>query len=196
MLNFGILLVILSNLDHPLEQVQAATPQIITSRGDGSGVCIDPRGYILTARHVTQKTCYVHFIHRRKEIADVIYVEQGGRDSVVLLKCRSPGKYPYLRVSRKAPIKNKTPVISVGYQGNNFRLERGKYLGNHFNAFVSDSQSRLFDGYSFQGVVGMSGGPILAYNYEVVSLNVATGGCGFNYYTLIEIAAKIPENIQ
>ncbi len=144
-------------------------------RGLGTGVLIDPRGYIVTNYHVVEE---VDEIEART--ADGLYfpasiVETDKRHDLAVLKVNVNRTLPYLSLlGAGSGIRGET-VIAIG---NPYGLEDSVTLG-----IVSavDRELKLPNGEVFQGLIqtdaninpGNSGGPLITIDGQLLGINVA-----------------------
>jgi serine protease Do len=144
-------------------------------RGLGTGVLIDPRGYIVTNYHVVEE---VDEIEART--ADGLYlpasiVETDKRHDLAVLKVDIARPLPYLSLlGAGSGIRGET-VIAIG---NPYGLEDSVTLG-----IVSavDRELKLPNGEVFQGLIqtdaninpGNSGGPLITIDGQLLGINVA-----------------------
>lgn len=168
----------------------AATVQISTDRGDGSGsaysgICVSPDGVIVTSEHCgTEGRVWVAFRDGTKVTARCIYdspVKQGIDEAKILKLDHGPSEvgraeYPFAMVSTGTPPAG-SPVHHKGYPGM-------KWIETSGEVVVAAKD------YTFcEGLVGMdhgsSGGPLFNDRWEVVG--VCSGGGG---------SAKLSDNIE
>ncbi|MBI2152191.1 MAG: DegQ family serine endoprotease [Candidatus Rokubacteria bacterium] len=154
------------------------------ARSSGSGVIVDPRGYILTNNHVIENAAdiQVRLSDQRKFPATLV-----GRDpktDLAVLKIEAPGPLPVAELGDSDRLKIGQWAIAIG---NPFGLDRTVTLG------IVSATGRMRLGVSqFENFIqtdasinpGNSGGPLLNLDGKVVGINtaiVATGqGIGFS----------------
>lgn len=144
-------------------------------RGLGTGVVIDPRGYIITNHHVVEKMDQIRCLtHHGKEFpARVINFDD--KADLAVLKVDSPERLAYLPLTGCGkPIVGET-VIAIG---NPWGLEHTVTTG--IVSYV-DRELRLPNDEIFDDLIqtdarinpGNSGGPLLSINGDLLGVNVA-----------------------
>ncbi len=154
------------------------------ARSSGSGVIVDPRGYILTNNHVIENAAEIHvrLSDQRKFPARLV-----GRDpktDLAVLKIEAEGPLPVAELGDSDRIRVGQWAIAIG---NPFGLDRTVTAG------IISATGRMRLGVSqFENFIqtdasinpGNSGGPLLNLDGKVVGVNtaiVATGqGIGFS----------------
>ena len=154
------------------------------ARSSGSGVIVDPAGYILTNNHVIENaaTIEVRLSDQRKFAAKLV-----GRDpktDLAVLKIEAPSPLPVAALGDSDRLKIGQWAIAIG---NPFGLDRTVTLG------IISATGRMRLGVSqFENFIqtdasinpGNSGGPLLNLDGKVIGINtaiVATGqGIGFS----------------
>lgn len=98
--------------------------------GGCSGVCIDPSGIVLTAKHCSLgEREVISFVDREPVVAERIVVGPDAEDAVAYLL--PPGEWPSLRIAESVPTAG-VDVWSGGYperNGRRFRAARGTLVG-------------------------------------------------------------------
>ncbi len=165
------------------------------SRSLGSGVIIDPAGYILTNNHVVSEAdeIVVRLSDEREFIAEVV-----GRDSktdLALIRIDKAGVLPVARLGNSGQAEVGTWVVAIG---NPFGLEatvttgiisaKGRVIGNgpYDNFLQTDAAINP----------GNSGGPLFNLSGDVIGINTAifsrTGGnLGIGFAIPINMAKTI-----
>jgi serine protease Do len=144
-------------------------------RGLGTGVLIDPRGYIVTNYHVVEKVDEINALldTGREHQARIVAVDP--RNDLALVKITTRETFPYLPLyCAGTPIVGETVIVI----GNPYGLENSVTTG-----IVSQTKRelRLPNGEIFRGLIqtdasinpGNSGGPLLNINGEMMGINVA-----------------------
>ncbi len=157
-----------------LDMVSNATVRIDTgtaggiNSGSGSGIIVDPLGFVLTANHVVEDAGSLTVTHRdgRQERALVV-----GRDEVLDLAVLKISGRPDLPVVELGNLKNVQigdRVLAIGYPGFNSELSTTSGV---VSAFVSSD----IQGYSFVQTdtplyAGLSGGPLFTSDGAVIGV--------------------------
>jgi hypothetical protein len=141
--------------------------------GGCSGVCVDPAGFVLTAKHCQLRDVErVQFEHA--EVLAVRIYESDLTEGPVVYDCVGRG-YPSVVVAQNAPVGGER-VSTMGYphidSGRTFRQEHGtvlrggqfRFLGKQFPGNVTDMPLRE----------GWSGGPLFNSQGEVIGLANST----------------------
>lgn len=148
------------------------------SGGLGSGVIIDPRGYVLTNRHVVADAVRIRVITQDARGVEKEWMASAvGADpalDLALLKIRGGGTFPALELAGDAPLKVGDFVMAVGYP---FGFKQTVTSG-----IISALKASLpVEGRKYENLIqtdaainhGNSGGPLLNLKGEVVGLNTA-----------------------
>ena len=153
-------------------------------RASGSGVIVDPRGYILTNNHVIENAAEIHvrLSDQRKFSATLI-----GRDpktDLAVLKIDAPAPLPVAELGDSDKIRIGQWAVAIG---NPFGLDRTVTVG-----IISATGRTRVGVATYEAFIqtdasinpGNSGGPLLNLDGKVVGINtaiVATGqGIGFS----------------
>lgn len=148
-----------------------------------SGVCFDPSGLVMTAKHCdAPETADVLFADRRVS-ARLVYVSSEAEGPVVY-RCDESGPFPYRPVAA-GKAESGEPVFGAGFEGSsagNLVVLRGSVVGGRRGLPTMGADGRLMLDYpqvgfniaDFQAMRGMSGGPLFNETGEVVGL--LTGG--------------------
>lgn len=157
---------------------QAATrnmvAQVPTSTSVGSGIIVDPAGYILTNYHIiiNANNIIVTTPNGNKYRADVKYSDAAG--DLAILKINSTTRLPAAKLGDSDMIQEGDIVLAVG---NPFGLNQTVTAG-----IISDSNRTVFIGsQKFTGLIqtdaainrGSSGGPLVNIRGEVIGINTA-----------------------
>lgn len=163
------------SVDEVKAKVKAATVFISLTKSDGnryegSGICIHPEGYILSVEHVIVRgKCDIAFEGREPVQGSIVHSQQDGYDGACLISCQGEN-YPYINVAPSIPTAG-TPIVAAGHHAGNYVSLKGELAGedNTLGGNV-DYMQRPFYRFSFSAMAGMSGGPVVNHNCEVVSL--------------------------
>ncbi len=156
----------------------AAAGQIETARrvnGMGTGVVIDPRGYVITNHHVVQDV---------REIVVTLYdgsrhtgklVKRHPETDLAILKIETSEPLPAIKVGTSSDLMPGESVIAIGNAyGYEHTVTRGIVSALHRSVQVSDAQ-HYDDLIQTDASInpGNSGGPLLNIDGEMIGINVA-----------------------
>lgn len=161
-----------------VKRVQYWYLQPISSEGMGTGFIVDPAGYVLTNRHVTEdaRSVEVFMADGSQHAADIVAVS--ATSDLALLKMSGAANLPYVTfLTEGNPITPYQWVIAMGYPfniggdptvsegiisavGRAVQLEDGTILNNLLQTTAATNP-------------GNSGGPLLNLSGEVVGINTA-----------------------
>jgi serine protease Do len=172
-----------------------APPQVYKTQSLGSGVIIDPRGYVLTNAHVIEQASkiFVAVPGRAKELAGEL-VGSDERLDLAVVRIQGKERFPYLTPARSDDLLLGETVIAIG---NPLGLGHSVTTG-----VVSAASRRLPMG---DGVVGHfiqtdalinpgnSGGPLLNINGALISINtaIARQAQGIGFSIPIDLAKRV-----
>jgi len=142
----------------------------------GSGIIVDPRGYILTNAHVVSKAQNVKAVifgfERRAYTAEIIRKDLA--NDIAILKIQPDGPLPTAVLGDSDMIKVADRVLAVGSP---FGLEHTVTAG----IISDDSRDLVVEGQTYQDMIqtdaainrGNSGGPLVNVKGEVIGMNTA-----------------------
>lgn len=148
------------------------------TQGAGSGVIIDPDGYVLTNAHVVRGANEIRITRIGPGGKEIAYSgEVTGSDprlDIAVVRIKSSRKLPYLKLADSAKIKVGDWVLAVGYP---FGFKQTVTAG----IVSSLDQSLVIEGRRYPNLIqtdaainqGNSGGPLLNLNGEVIGINAA-----------------------
>jgi serine protease Do len=181
-------------------------PQYMRALSLGSGVIIDPLGYVITNAHVITRAnqIQVHLRDGKRLTATPVAVDVA--EDAALLKLDGRERFPYVQMGRSDDLLIGETVIALG---NPFGLE------NSVSSGVVSAKNRSIEADGrpvFQDLIqtdasinpGNSGGPLLNINGEVIGLNTAVrqGAQGIGFAIPIDrvyeslLRATIPDRIS
>ena len=142
----------------------------------GSGIVVDPRGYIVTNAHVVssaQAVKAVIFGFERRVYAAVI-IRKDIKNDIAILKIQPDGPLPIAVLGDSDMIKVADRVLAVGSP---FGLEHTVTAG----IISDDSRNLVVDGQTYEDMIqtdaainrGNSGGPLINVKGEVIGINTA-----------------------
>ncbi len=148
---------------------QAAVQDAVVMVGDCSGVCVDPSGLVLTAKHCDHPPVVVVKFRDRQVSARRIYVCPETEGPVVF-DCDGEG-FPFARVVEHVPNVGDT-VWSYGYPEATGERELRWIKGPLLRCSTFEFQGRKFKGNvtGFPTRPGWSGGPLFTRTSEVCGL--------------------------
>lgn len=163
--------------------------------GMGTGVVIDPRGYILTNHHVVDgvRQINVTFADRRRYVAKVVAFDP--RTDLALIRVRTSQLLPTITVGTSSDLMPAETVVAVG---NAFGYEHTVTVGIvsalHRDVQVSETQS-YDDLIQTDASInpGNSGGPLLNIDGEMIGVNVAVraGAQGIGFAIPVDSAMEV-----
>ena len=146
-----------------------------TTQSLGSGVIIDPRGYVLTNAHVIEKASriYVALPDRQKEV-EAELVGSDARFDLAVVKIKKKGKFPYLAPARSDDLMAGETVIAIGNPlGLGSSVTTGVVSAPQRRMATGDGGSSIFIQTDALINPGNSGGPLLNINGELIGINTA-----------------------
>ena len=151
----------------------------------GSGIIIDPRGYILTNAHVTEKASkiYVALPDQSKEV-EASLVGQADYIDLAVLKIKEEKKYPYLKIGRSDDLLIGETVIAIGNPlGLGHSVTTGVVSAAIRRIPMEDKILSVFIQTDALINPGNSGGPLININGDLIGINTAIArqaqGIGF-----------------
>jgi serine protease Do len=149
-------------------------PEQFTRRSLGSGVIVDPKGYIITNNHVVDGATKIKVsVEGGKEYAaKVIATDQ--LSDIAVIKIDGDGDFPFAKIGDAKAAKVGDWVLAIGSP---FGLEQTVTAGIISTAgrvFQEGGGSMLFNDYLQTDAAinpGNSGGPLVNMNAEVVGIN-------------------------
>lgn len=167
--------------------------------GMGTGVVIDPRGYILTNHHVVDgvKQINVTLDGGRTYIAQI--VARDPETDLAVIRIKTPTSLPVVNFGTSEDLMPGETVIAVGNAfGYEHTVTRGIISALHRNVQVNETQQYL-DLIQTDASInpGNSGGPLLNINGEMIGVNVAVraGAQGIGFAIPIDKALDVAARI-
>ena len=162
-----------------------APPRTYTTQALGSGVIVDPRGFILTNAHVIQKASriYAALPGRDKEL-EAVLVGVDDRIDLAVLKIENGEDLPYLTPGRSEDIMVGETVIAIGNPlGLGHSITTGIVSAPRRHISLGEGNFTVFIQTDALINPGNSGGPLLNINGELIGINTAIArraqGIGF-----------------
>ena len=167
--------------------------------GMGTGVVIDPRGYILTNYHVVDgvREVQVTLDDGQQYIARL--VSRDSETDLAIIKIDAPEPLAVINIGSSADLMTGEPVVAMGNAyGYEQTVTRGIISALHRNVQVNESQS-------YEDLIqtdasinpGNSGGPLMNIDGQMIGVNVAVRagaqGIGFAIPVdkAVDVAAKL-----
>ncbi len=155
--------------------------QAIPTEGVGTGVIIDPRGYVLTNGHVVKSANSIEVYLSSGGHYPAVIVATGSNTDLALLKIQKQGTYPY--ASFLSPDVKVTPyqwVIAIGYPFDIGGTGGAPTVSEGIVSAVG-REVQLDDGTVLEDLLqttaainpGNSGGPLLNLAGEIIGINTA-----------------------
>ncbi len=176
-----------------------APPRAYKTQSLGSGVIIDPRGYVLTNAHVIEQASkiFIAVPGRPKELAGEL-VGSDERLDLAVVRIESGGKFPYIPPGHSDDLMLGETVIAIG---------NPLGLGHSVTTGVVSAASRRLP--IEDGVVGHfiqtdalinpgnSGGPLLNINGELIGINtaIARQAQGIGFSIPIDLAKRVARDL-
>ncbi len=141
----------------------------------GSGVLIDPDGYLLTNEHVIRKASQIHVTLADGTACEAVLVASDHAADLALCKIETPRPLPFVSLDAWTELLIGEPAIALG---NPFGLENSVTVG----VVSAKNRSLLSEGrVAFSDLVqtdasinpGNSGGPLLNLDAELIGINTA-----------------------
>ena len=143
--------------------------------GMGTGVIIDPRGYILTNYHVVEGVANIQISYADKRPTTARLVVHDPKTDLAVIKVESPNSLPVIKLGTSSDLMTGESVIAVGNAyGYEHSLTRGVISALHRPVQVGDDQ-QYNDLIQTDAPInpGNSGGPLMNIDGEVIGINVA-----------------------
>jgi serine protease Do len=152
-----------------------APPRNYKTESLGSGVIIDPRGYILTNAHVIEKASkiFVALPGRRKEVeARLVGVDE--RIDLAIIKVEGSKNFPFIRPARSADLMPGETVIAIGNPlGLGHSITTGVVSARYRRIPTENGEFSVFIQTDALINPGNSGGPLLNINGDLIGINTA-----------------------
>jgi serine protease Do len=147
----------------------------VRARSLGSGVLIDPRGYIVTNEHVVRRASRIQVTLKDKNVYPGRLISADPSRDLAVIRIMRPTPFPTARMTRRDPLLIGETAIAVG---NPFGFEHTVTVG----VISATGRSVTVNGEQmFQNLVqtdaainpGNSGGALLDVNGELIGINTA-----------------------
>jgi serine protease Do len=169
------------------------TPQRVN--GMGTGVVIDPRGYIITNHHVVDGVKKIEVTLADEKDYTATLISHDLKTDLAIIKIDCPDPMPIINIGTSSDLMPGEPVIAVGNAyGYEHTVTRGIISALHRRVQVSDAQS-YNDLIQTDASInpGNSGGPLLNIDGEMVGINVAVraGAQGIGFAIPVDMAMRV-----
>lgn len=163
--------------------------------GMGTGVVIDPRGYIVTNFHVVEGVRRIRVTTAQEDEYVAQLVAHDSRTDLAVIKVPSTAKLPVIDIGASSDLMVGEPVIAVGNAfGYEHTVTEGIVSALHRTVQVNDTQQ-------YENLIqtsadinpGNSGGPLLNIDGQMIGINVAVrvGAQGIGFAIPVDDALRI-----
>ncbi len=168
--------------------------------GMGTGIVIDPRGYIITNYHVVEGVSNIQVTLHDERAAVARLVAHDPKTDLAIIKIDSKDKLPVIRFGTSCDLMRGEPVIAVGNAyGYEHTVTRGIISALHRSVQVSDEQ-KYNDLIQTDASInpGNSGGPLMNIDGQVIGINVAVrvGAQGIGFAIPIDEALDVAARLM
>ena len=183
------------------ENASFGTPDAVRQvNGMGTGIVIDPRGYILTNYHVVEGVSNIQVSLADGKHAIARLVAHDPKTDLAVIKIDAKEPLPVIRFGTSCDLMKGEPVIAIGNAyGYEHTVTRGIISALHRNVQVSDEQ-KYNDLIQTDASInpGNSGGPLLNIDGEVIGINVAVrvGAQGIGFAIPIDEALEVAARLM
>ncbi len=163
--------------------------------GMGTGIVIDPRGYILTNHHVVDGVRRINVTLKGGQTYIAQVIARDKKTDLAVIRIRTPKPLPVVRIGTSEDLMPGETVISIGNAfGYDHTVTTGIISALHRNVQVNDKQQYL-DLIQTDASInpGNSGGPLLNIDGEMIGVNVAVraGAQGIGFAIPVDKALVI-----
>jgi serine protease Do len=175
------------------EARQSHSPRHVN--GMGTGVVLDPRGYILTNYHVVNGVRSVKVTLSNKQTYTARLISYDVKTDLAVIKISAPTPLKVIPIGASHDLMPGEPVVAVGNAyGYEHTVTRGIISALHRTVQVSDDQ-KYVDLIQTDASInpGNSGGPLLNIDGEMIGINVAVraGAQGIGFAIPVDEAMAI-----
>jgi serine protease Do len=168
--------------------------------GMGSGVVIDPRGYILTNLHVVEGVRQINVTLSTGQAYIAQLVARDPETDLAIIRIRVPQPLETIRIGRADDLMVGETVVAVGNAfGYENTVSSGIVSALHRNVQVNETQQYL-DLIQTDASInpGNSGGPLLNIDGDMVGLNVAVraGAQGIGFAIPVDKALDVATKLM
>jgi serine protease Do len=164
-------------------------------QGMGTGVVIDPRGYVLTNYHVVDGVARIQVTGAAGRTVIGELIERDAETDLAVIKIPRDEKLQAIKLGTSSDLMVGEPVVALGNAfGYNHTATRGIISALHRDVPVSELQE-YFDLIQTDASInpGNSGGPLLNIDGEMIGLNVAVrvGAQGIGFAIPVDQAVDV-----
>jgi serine protease Do len=168
--------------------------------GMGTGIVIDPRGYIITNYHVVEGVSNIQVTLDDERALIARLVANDPKTDLAIIKIETKDPLPVIRFGTSCDLMRGEPVIAVGNAyGYEHTVTRGIISALHRSVQVSDEQ-KYNDLIQTDASInpGNSGGPLMNIDGEVIGINVAVrvGAQGIGFAIPIDEALDVASRLM
>jgi len=168
--------------------------------GMGTGVIIDPRGYILTNYHVVEGVSNIQVSLADTKGTTARLIAHDPKTDLAVIKIENKDPLPVIQLGTSCDLMKGEPVIAIGNAyGYEHTVTRGIISALHRNVQVSDEQ-KYNDLIQSDASInpGNSGGPLLNIDGQTIGINVAVrvGAQGIGFAIPIDEALEIAARLM
>ena len=163
--------------------------------GMGTGIVVDPRGYILTNHHVVDGVRRINVTLSAGQTYIAKIIARDKQTDLAIIRIRAPKPLPTVDIGTSRDLMTGETVIAVGNAfGYEHTVTTGIISALHRNVQVNDTQQYL-DLIQTDASInpGNSGGPLLNIDGEMIGVNVAVraGAQGIGFAIPVDKAMEI-----
>lgn len=182
------------------EDAQASGEQFRQVNGMGTGIIVDPRGYILTNHHVIDGVKNIQVTTQDKQTYVARLIAFDFKTDLAVIKIDSETPFPVIRIGTSSDLMAGETVIAVGNAfGYEHTVTSGIISALHRTVQVSDEQTYRDVIQTNAGInPGNSGGPLLNIDGEMVGVNVAVrvGAQGIAFAIPVDTAMEVAASLM
>jgi len=182
------------------ESASLASDAVRQVNGMGTGIVIDPRGYIITNYHVVEGVSNIQVTLDDERALVARLVANDPKTDLAIIKIDTKDQLPVIRFGTSCDLMRGEPVIAVGNAyGYEHTVTRGIISALHRSVQVSDEQ-KYSDLIQTDASInpGNSGGPLMNIDGEVIGINVAVrvGAQGIGFAIPIDEALDVASRLM
>lgn len=167
--------------------------------GMGTGIILDPRGYIITNYHVVEGVTNIQVTLADQKAFVAKLVAHDPKTDLAIIKINSDVELPVVRMGTSSDLMRGESVIAVGNAfGYEHTVTRGIISALHRTVQVSDDQ-KYHDLIQTDASInpGNSGGPLMNIEGETIGINVAVrvGAQGIGFAIPIDEALEVASKL-
>lgn len=168
--------------------------------GMGTGVVIDPRGYVLTNNHVVDGVRQINVTLEGGQVYIAQLVAHDPETDLAVIRIRTPQPLPTINIGTSNDLMTGESVVAVGNAyGYEHTVTSGIVSALHRNVQVNETQQYL-DLIQTDASInpGNSGGPLLNLDGQMIGLNVAVraGAQGIGFAIPVDKALEVATRLM